>query len=277
MGPSAPLGLDRLQVTDPDGEAITYTFAAVTWSRRLGRMAVCYFVEPTRTASSWRRCDLDDRHHDDATRIERVRSQAGTRPRAELVEVSSPSTNSAGWCGTCRQTVRPSSPTKAARPGQRQPGLATPSRRSSTTQQDYCWRRADADGYRVTLDRDDLGRVRSVTDGVLATHFDYDPAGQCRSARSRPVARPLPSSVPKAWCSPCCSPAVHGLRCGTTPPERLQAIGSNSDEAELLADVAPTIPKAGTDVVDEIASTSDGVEYRYSVGSISPATTPGVG
>ena len=261
----SPLGLDRLQVTDPDGEAITYTFAARDLIEATGADGGVLLRR------SYEGGDLvaEVRPRDGITMTRLAPNQFEVKQERAL-EPSRRSVFTVDQLGRVVQNVSSDGETVIAYEGRS-------TRPTSTTTGDAVTAfeydaaglllgTSDADGYRVTLDRDDLGRVRSITDGVLATHFDYDPAGRPiveesagRTTRAEfdPEGRVQSLILPDGADLP-----VHYDAAGS-----LQSIGANADESALseVGD-APAGSSAPVDTVDEIVESSEGLEYRYSSG-----------
>ena len=126
----------------------------------------------------------------------------------------------------------------------------------------------DPDGYRVTLDRDEFGLVRSLTDGVLETRFEYDAAGN-------PISEQSAGRTTLAQLAADGRVQALTLPNGGTVPVSYDASGNLTamglgDDVGVLAEVESIVggPWVLDDATDEIVESAEGAEYRYRSGRL---------
>ena len=257
-----------VQVTEPDGEVLTYTFA-----ERSLRKVVAGDGEV-----------LVERTFDDGRLVREERPAEGitlTRVSANEFEVTQrrelePTRRAVMEVDQFGRVVRSVSSSgemlvsyvgRSSRPASTRVG-------DQVTTFEYdehglLTRTVDADGYEVTLERDELGLVRSLSDGVLATSFDYDAVGRPireESAGRETVAEFGADGLVRSLTLPGGSTKVpvSYAESGT-----LQSVGASAD-LSVLSQLEGVLSGSSVvdDSVDEIIEVQTGWEYRYRSGRL---------
>ena len=125
----------------------------------------------------------------------------------------------------------------------------------------------DPDGYRVTVRRDELGQVSSVSDGVLATTFTYDPSGApiAEESDGRTASATYTASGQLESLS---LPDGSAMAVAYDETDKLQSVGSD-DVGDLVSQVDATPDSAEpSDRIESVREVDDEYEYSYESGRV---------